>query len=121
MKCRSKYISVQLLGPSSANYLRFEATLIAVKKRKNQKQFLINCLEEQVCPKKFGFHKFGNTLGYSFPDYIKSFLEDRIKICSIECDSAYFSLRCASRNLRFLCPDNTVYNSVVQFLSLIHI
>ena len=96
-------------------YRRFEATLFAVKKRKNQKHFLTKCLEEQVCPKKYGFHKLCNTLGSSFPDYIKFFLQDRIKICDIECENAFFNLRCATRNLKLICPDNFVYNSVTHF------
>lgn len=96
-------------------YRRFEAALFAVKKRKNQKHFLTKCFEEQVCPKTFGFHKLGNSLGSSFPDYVKSFLKDRIKICAIECESAFFNLRRASVNLKFICPDNIVYNSVTHF------
>ncbi|XP_076032965.1 uncharacterized protein LOC143020432 [Oratosquilla oratoria] len=89
-------------------YRQFESSLISSKKRKNQHQFLVNCLEEQVCPISFGFHKH-RQLGYSFPAYISEFLKERIKITSIDCDSAYHKVRTNSRNLKFLSPSDHIY------------
>ena len=89
-------------------YRQFESSLIASKKRKNQKLFLVNCLEEQVCPKSFGFHKHSH-LGYSFPAYISAFLKERIKIATLECDSTFHRVRTTTRNLKFLCQNDQVY------------
>lgn len=96
-------------------YRRFESVVIATRKRKNQKTFLSRCLEEQVVPTTFGFHKFNNILGKSFPTYIRDFLKDRIKISSIECDRDYFQLRSISRDLKFMCPNQAIYNCITQF------
>ena len=96
-------------------YRRFESALIASRKRKNQKIFLSRCLEEQVIPSSFGFHRFGNKLSKSFPTYIRDFLKDRIKISSIECDQDYLQVRSTSRDLKFLCPNQQLYNSIAQF------
>ncbi|XP_076036095.1 uncharacterized protein LOC143022045 [Oratosquilla oratoria] len=72
-------------------------------------QFLKNCLEEQVCPKSFGFHKH-RQLGHSFPAYLSEFMKERIKIVSLDCDSAFHRVRTATRNLKLLCPNVHTYN-----------
>ena len=104
-----------LLPGLKSVYRRFESVLIATRKRKNQKMFLSQCLEEQVVPTTFGFHRFGNKLGRSFPTYISDFLKEKVKIASIECDQDCFQLRSASRNLKFVCPNQQIYNSIAQF------
>ncbi|XP_076041398.1 sn-1-specific diacylglycerol lipase ABHD11 isoform X1 [Oratosquilla oratoria] len=50
-------------------FRQFENSFTISKKKKNQHQFLVNCLEEQVCPKSFGFRKH-SQLGYSFLSYV---------------------------------------------------
>ncbi|XP_076031126.1 uncharacterized protein LOC143019371 [Oratosquilla oratoria] len=81
-------------------------------KKKNQRQSLVKCLEEQVCPKFFGFYKY-NHLGFSFPSYIKEFLKERIKLASLESDAAYLRVRSSTRTIKLLCPDDLTY----KFLS----
>ena len=68
-----------------------------------------------MVPTTFGFHRFGNKLGRSFPTYISDFLKEKVKIASIECDCDGFQLYSASRNLKFVCPNQLIYNTIAQF------
>ena len=85
-------------------YRSYEAALIKSQRRKHQLQFLKECQAEQVLPHCYSHLLKSSTSGHPFPDYARSFLDDRITCSSLEVNQAYADVRRCYNQLNTQIP-----------------
>ena len=95
-------------------FRKFEHHIHSLIRRKNQKFFLEECLQEHVTPRMYGFRRWTPRFE-PFPNSHKMFLEERIQYTKNDIFTTRRHMKTTQEQLRLLCPSDATYRYLVSF------
>ena len=95
-------------------YRKYEGLVYGLLRKKNQRNFLEECVREQVTPRMYGFGRWTQESD-PFPNSTRIFLQERIDFTKQDIYVTRRNISDVCNNLRFLCPNDDTCEYLKRF------
>ena len=95
-------------------YRKYEGLAYGLLRKKNQKNFLEECIREQVTPRMYGITRWTQSSD-PFPESTRIFLQERIEYTKQDIYVTRRNISNICNKLRLLCPDDDTFAFLKRF------
>ena len=95
-------------------YRKYEGLVYGLLRKKNQRNFLEECVREQVTPRMYGFARWTRSSD-PFPNSTRIFLQEHIDFTKQDIYVTRRNISDVCNNLRLLCPNEDTFDYLKRF------